>query len=231
MFDDIEREYKKGLQEKRFVDYYWPRAVVIILVAILLDLLIGKYHWIIYGCALAVFVMIVAAFFAREYWHAHKTIESVRQSKSFATKLTAYFKVDDSRRIEKLVLDLAHHDLHTKSDIKLALDYFQSRLPVNAKPKLLDWVFTTVIALSSIVIVTYDSSINAINIQRLLKIFAPSVAVALIILTPFIIAKLIYTGMSRSRNKIDTSLVQDLAYIYVHFEKYQKRLEAKTTHN
>lgn len=55
-------------------------------------------------------------------------------------------------------------------------------------------------------------------------VFGSTAVVALIILTPVIIAKIISTAMSISRNKIDSSLVEDLAYIYVHFEKYQTRL-------
>lgn len=229
MFDDIEREYKKDLQGKRFVTYYWPRALAVILVAVLLDLVLGKHRWLVYGFAVLLFVVFAAIFFLKEYYHAHRTMESVRQGKSLTTKMTAYFKVDDTKRIEKLVADLRHHNLHTKSDVKLTLDYFQSRLPVNSRPNLSEWIFTTVIALSSIVIITYDNSINTISLHKLFAVFAPSVAVALIILTPFILAKLILAGISRSHNKIDTSLVQDLAYIYVHFEKYEKKLAANNS--
>lgn len=225
MFDEIEREYQKGLQEKRFIAYYWPRAMIIVLVATSLSFLIGFHRWIVYGCAVVIFVGLVAIFFAREYYHAHKTMESVRQSKHLTTKLSAYFKVDNTRRIDKLVRDLARHNLRTKDDLKITLDYFQSRLPINKKPNLLEWIFTAVVALSSVVIVTYDSSINTINTHRLVAVLAPTVVVALIILTPFIIAKLISTGISRSRNKVDTSLVQDLAYIYVNFEKFKDKLE------
>lgn len=229
MFDDIEREYKKDLQGKRFVTYYWPRALAVILVAVLLDLVLGKHRWLVYGFAVLLFVVFAAIFFLKEYYHAHRTMESVRQGKSLTTKMTAYFKVDDTKRIEKLVADLRHHNLHTKSDVKLTLDYFQSRLPVNSRPNLSEWIFTTVIALSSIVIITYDNSINTISLHKLFAVFAPSVAVALIILTPFILAKLILAGISKSHNKIDTSLVQDLAYIYVHFEKYEKKLAANNS--
>lgn len=227
MFDDIEREYKKGLQEKRFVAYYWPRAMLIVLVAIALSFLIGFHRWLVYGCAVTIFVGLVAIFFIREYMHAHQTMEEVRRSKSLATKLAAYIRVDDSRRIEKLVHDLARHGLQTQDDLKIALDYFQSRLPANTKPNLLEWLFTTVIALSSVVIVTYDNSINTINVHRLVEVFGPTVVVALIILTPFIIAKLISTGISSSRNKVDTILAQDLAYIYVNFEKFAAKLKKK----
>ena len=218
MFDNIEREYKKGLQAKRFTNYYWPRVIVIIVAAILLTLSLNNYRWLIYGCAVVIFALIVALFFLKEYR---------RMRKNYTNNPASYTKADNSKRIENLVSDLERHNLHTKSDIKLALDYFESRMPVNTRPRLLDWIFTTVIALVSIVILTYDNTINTINLHRLVAVFAPSLVVALIILTPFIIARLIYTGIARAHNKLDTSLVQDLAYIYVNFKKYQKQLETK----
>lgn len=228
MFDEIERGYRKGLQEKRFLAYYSPRATIIVILAILLSTVVGIHYWIVLLCATIVFVGLVALFFLKEYRHAHQTIESVRKSKKFSTKLSAYFKADDTQRIEKLVEDLARHRLHTRSDLELTLSYFQSRLPNNTKPNLLEWIFTAVITLSSIVIVTYDSSINTINLHRLFSVVAPTVVVTLIILIPFIVAKLISAGISSSRNKADTSLVQDLAYILVNFERYRTQLEEKT---
>jgi len=228
MFDDIEKSYQKGLQQNRFAAYYWPRAAIVVLVAILVDALLGFRHWLVYGCAVAVLVVLVLSFFIREYYRAHKTIATVRETKGASAKLAAYYEADDLHRIDNLVIDLAHHNLHTKADLELALSYYQSRLPSNSRPNILEWIFTAIITLSSIVIVTYDSTINTINIRRLIGVFAPTIIVVLIILTPLIIAKLISAGISNSRNKIDTSLVQDLAFIYVNFDRYRDRLAEKS---
>lgn len=223
MFDDIEREYEKDLQEKRFLAYYIPRAIVVSLVAILLVIIV-KFDWLVYLCALVLFLSVVVVFFIKEYRHAHKTVKAVRDSTGLNAKILAYNNADDSRRINKLVVDLAKHRIHTRDDLLLVLDYFQSRLPSNSKPNLLEWIFTAVVTLSSVVLVTYDDSINAINMHRLAAVLVPTIIVALIILTPFIMAKAIATGIAKNRNKAETSLVQDLAYIYVNFEKYQTKL-------
>lgn len=176
------------------------------------------------NCSVVVFCILVIIFLLWEYRQASKLFRSVRESKSFATKLTAYYRADDQRRIDNLLDDLARHRINTKDKLSLTLSYFQSRLPSETKPNLLGWVLTAVITLSSIVIVAYDSSIGTINLHRLISVFGSTAVVALIILTPVIIAKIISTAMSISRNKVDSSLVEDLAYIYVHFEKYQARL-------
>lgn len=137
------------------------------------------------------------------------------------------FVADDRRHLENLLDDLARHKIQTKDDINLTLNFFQSRLPGNAKPNLIGWVLTAVIALPSIVIVAYDDLIGTINLHKLIPIFASTRVVALIILMPFIIVKIISAVMSISRNKVDTSLVEDLAYIYVHFDEYQAKLSGE----
>lgn len=224
MFDEIEKSYQKGLQQNRFSAYYWPRAAIVVIIAIILDALLGFHRWVVYICAVVVLAILVLSFFIRDYYRAHKTIATVRETRGTSAKLAAYYEADDLRRIDDLVIDLAHHNLRTKADLELALSYYQSRLPSNSRPNILEWIFTAIITLSSIVIVTYDNSINTINIRRLFSVFAPTIIVVLIILTPLIIAKLISAGISSSRNKIDTSLVQDLAFIYVNFDRYRDHL-------
>ncbi len=228
MFSEIEREYKKGLQQKRFLAYYWPCATVVVVLAIVFALVFSSLRWIVYGCAVILFCALVVVFFILEYHYAGKLFRSVRNSKSFSTKLAAYYAADDKRRIDNLIDDLAQHQIRTKDDLYLTLHYFESRLPRDVKPNLLGWVLTAVITLSSIVIVAYDSSIDTINLHKLFPIFASTLVVTLIILTPVIIAKIISTTMSISRNQIDSSLVEDLAYIYVHFEEYQAKLNGTT---
>lgn len=224
MFSEIEREYRKGLQQKRFIAYYWPCATLVVILAIVFALVFSSLRWLIYGCAVIVFCMLVIAFFVWDYHHASKLFRSVRDGKNLSARLAAYYIADDSHRIDHLLNDLARNQITTKDNVKLTLDYFQSRLPGDAKPNLLGWVLTAVITLSSVVIVAYDSSIGTINLHKLIPIFGSTLVVALIILTPVILAKVISTIMSISRNKLDSSLVEDLAYIYVHFEEYRERL-------
>lgn len=227
MFKKIEREYKKSLQQKRFVAYFWPGATLVVVLAIILALVFGSAQWIVYGCAVFIFLILVAIFFIWELRRATKTFQSVRDSKGISAKISAYHIADDKKRLDDLIDDLARNDIRTKDDLKVTLNYFQSRLPSVTKPSVLGWVLTAVITLSSIVIVAYDDSIGTISLHRLIPIFGSALVVALIILTPFIIVQIISASMSISRNKVDATLVEDLAYIYVHFERYQSRLERK----
>lgn len=229
MFSDIEREYKKALQQKRFFVYYWPKVVFIVIIAVLCDLGLGVNRWLAYGCTVVVLILLVAYFFLHELRVANKTIPSVRSAKGISAKIHAYNLADDALRIQNLADDLARHDINTKDDLGLTLEYFQTRLPSNSRPNLLAWILTAVITVSSVIIVAYDNALGTVDIQKLISVFVSTAAIALVILTPFILAKFISAGISNSRNKVDTSLVEDLAYIYVHFEDYRGSLSKKTT--
>ena len=53
-----------------------------------------------------------------------------------------------------------------------------------------------------------------------MTVLAPTFGITLLLL-----AKLISCAIDNSRTKADTSLVEDLAYIYVNFEHFRERLE------
>ena len=46
-----------------------------------------------------------------------------------------------------------------------------------------------------------------------MTVLAPTFGITLLLLTPFLLAKLISYAIDNSRTKVDTSLVEDLAYI------------------
>lgn len=224
MFSDIEKQYKKGLQERRFVAFYWPKAIIIVILAVLIDVLFHLDRWLVYGCTVVILLALVVFFFVRDFRRASQSISEIRQAKGLSAKLGTYIDADDAIRVNNLLADLAQHGLRTKRDLEIALDYFQTRLPASTKPNFLEWALTAVITLSSIIIVTYDDAVGTIDTHKLISALGSTLLVALVFLTPFIIAKIISALISSSRNKVDTALVEDLAYIYVHFDKFSDKL-------
>lgn len=220
MFEDIEKEYRRGLQDQRFRRFYWWRAGLVVVAAIIIHQVFKINFWIIYGIAVIILVGLIIRFFGREFRVAYQGFPEIQEAKGIVEKLRVYFAADDAMRIENLTRELKTYNIYTKENLKLALDYYQSRLPVVQRPNVLEWVITTVITLSSIVVVAYDDEIGAINFKILFAKFSSALMVAAIIITPFLLTKIISAAISKSRNKIDTILVEDLAYLYVNFEKF-----------
>lgn len=226
VFSEIEKEYKKGLQERRFFVYYWPRAIIVVVLALAADLGFGFNRWLVYGIMVALLILFVMMFFLRDYRRGLKKVapEKLRKT-SRRHQLKVILKTEDEIRINNLVADLSRHNLRTKSDLELAINYFERNRPVASKPNLLEWTLSIAVALSSIVLLAYDAEAGVINMQKLIPILGSTLTIALFALTPAIISKFIAARISSARTKVDSFLTEDLAFIYVNYEQYKDQLE------
>ncbi len=224
MFSQIEKNYQKKLHARRFLMHFWPRAILVVMFFLLLDFMLGLKHWITYISVVAILLIVVALFFAKEVQLAGREFETVRGSKGFKNKLKAYYAADDKRRINNLAQNLAEHAIRTKSDLETTLTFYQSRLPQNVKPNFLEWFLTTIVTLASILVVAYNDEAGSINVRE----FESALVIAVIILVPFIIVKVITTIVSLSHINTDTILVEDLAYICVHYEEFEATLAQRS---
>lgn len=225
MFSEIEKEYKKGLQERRFFAYYWPRAIIVVVLALMADLGFNFHRWAVYGIMLGVLILFVMLFFIRDYRRGLRELDLSNTSRRHRIKL--YLKADDEIRINNLLSDLARHHIHTKTELELTISYFERNRPVASKPNLLEWTLSIAVTLSSIVLLAYDTDTGVINAQKFISAFGSTMTIALVILTPAIIAKLISNRISSARTKLDSALIEDLAFIYVNFDKYSQRLSER----
>lgn len=226
LFSAIEKEYKKGLQERRFFRFYWPRAIIIVALALALDLGMNFNRWIIYGVMVLVLILLVLLFFFREWRRGISRVEpeKLRQT-ARRHHIKVFHKADDEIRINNLVDDLRRHNIRTKSDLELAINYFERSRPVASKPNLLEWTLSIAVTLSSIVLLAYDTETGVINAQKFISAFGSTMTIALVVLTPAIIAKFISARISAARTKVDSFLTEDLAFIYVNYDQYKKQLE------
>ncbi len=227
MFSDIEREYKKNLTEldHRFKSYYWPWAVVVLSLALAADFLLKWNRWLVYGAVVAALAVLVALFFFQDY---HRERKKLPQKTPQYTRREIYTNTDDKHRIEKLIVDLRKYNLTTRDDIKTALEYFERKMPVADKGSLLEWLATAVIALASIVILAYDDELGGVNVQRFIGMFGSAFAFSLALLAPIVIGKAISLRVNGSQAELDARLVEDLAFVYVNYQDFEKNLNEKS---
>lgn len=178
-------------------------------------------YWMAFIVAVAILLGVAVFFFVRELEIARRKYPEVRAQQNLVAMVREYYDIDDRLRVDNLVADLARHNIRNENDLKLTLDYYQSRLPGDSRPNLLEWVLTMIVTVSSVTIVTYDEELGMVDLPKLFEILWAT----MIIVAPFLIAKLIAAGISQSRNKIDTILVEDLSYIYVNFANFKKKLQ------
>lgn len=225
MFSDLEKNYQAGLPQTRFLRFYRPRALIAVLAALAIDFSFDFNRWLVYGIMVAALLILILVDFLQDFLHAHKDFPEIRKAKTLPEKFSAYIGADDRRRIDRLVADLHRHHLRTRADLLLALQYYERRQRTEAQTSVLEWILTAAVAILSLVVVAYDDGTGAVELAKLVNILAPTFGITLLLLTPFLLAKLISYAIDNSRTKVDTSLVEDLAYIYVNFDRFRERLE------
>lgn len=225
MFSEIEKEYRKSVQERRYWAYYIKWAVPITVVAAVLSLVFRHLYGVILFVTTVLLVGILITFIVHDIKATEEMVRAVRRKRGVIAKLQSYFETDDAMRVNNLVTNLAKHDIRTKEDLKLAIEYYESRLPMNTKPNLMDWILTTIVTVASVALVAYDEATSTIDVQKFLNVFISALIVAAICITPILVFKIVRYALSRFRNRVDTILVEDLAEIYVNFEGYGERFE------
>ena len=225
MFSDLEKNYQANLPQARFLRYYRPRALVVVLATLAVDLSFEFNRWLVYGVMVAVLLLLILVDFVQDYLRMRRDFASIRKAKTLPERFAAYIAADDRRRLDNLISDLRRHHLHTRSDLLLALQYYERRQRTEAQTSVLEWVLTAAVAILSLVVVAYDDGSRAVDLEKLVTVLAPTFGITLLLLTPFLLAKLISYAIDNSRTKVDTSLVEDLAYIYVNFDHFRERLE------
>lgn len=225
MFDEIEKEYRKGVQERRYLAYYVQRAIPITLAAIVLSLVFRKWYLVIYVVTIVILIGLAVVFFVRDVQAMDETPKAIRRKKGMKARLKNYFETDNARRIDGLVGVLGRHGINSQEDLRVALDYYESRLPITTKPNLVNWILTTLVTVASIAIVAYDEVTDTIDARKFLSVFISALVVAVMCVTPVLVFKVARYAMTRFRNRVDTILVEDLAYIYMNFERFREEMK------
>lgn len=222
MFSEIEKDYRKGLQEARFWRFYGWRSLVAIVLAMVVIFVLGVSSWLAAGCLSVILVGLVAWFF----WKDTKIVLGKRvQRKSVVERLVEYFREDDKLRVKNLLVDLKRHGVQTREEIKIALDYYERKQPVQTKTGILEWVLSIAVALVSIVVVAYDEASATVDMEKLFNILKPTLGLIVAIIVPIVVAKMVVSFLAVPRAKLDSILVEDLAIIYMQYDKFEDKLK------
>ncbi len=222
MFSEIEKDYRKGLQEARFWRFYGWRSLVAIVLAMVVIFVLGVNSWLAAGCLSVILVGLVAWFF----WKDTKIVLGKRvQRKSVVERLVEYFREDDKLRVKNLLVDLKRHGVQTREEIKIALDYYERKQPVQTKTGILEWVLSIAVALVSIVVVAYDEASATVDMEKLFNILKPTLGLIVAIIVPIVVAKMVVNFLAVPRAKLDSILVEDLAIIYMQYDKFEDKLK------
>lgn len=222
MFSEIERAYQKSLSEKRFWNYYRPRGLVAMVLAVVAVLIFHCELWLVTAVMAVILLLLVGNFF---YQDMKLVAHGQKAPRSLPARFTTYEMQNQKLRRDTLVAELQKHHIASLEDLQLAINFYSAQRPVTAKTGLLEWVLSIVVTLASIVALAYDDQLGSVNQTKLIGVVWPTVQLLLIIIIPIMLIGFISGKVFFSHAKIDSILIEDLSYIYVNFDEYAELLQ------
>lgn len=219
MFKDIEKNYKKSLNETKFNRFYWTTSFLLIFSSSLLKIPDDVKPYFIY---VLLFIFVIG-YFIINYIKIMKNI-NIKKKISFIDKLKIYSNEVKKQNFNKIIQLLRQYNFKTKNDLKLAIDYFNSEKPIKVESDYLGWIVSISLTLSSFIDIAYNNETQTIDTTKISIILGSTLGIIIGFLIPIIILKLIINNLFISKKTIRSNLSDDFSYIYLNFNKYKNQL-------
>lgn len=223
MFVDIEKEYKKISKERKFTIYYWCSAIFVFLIATIISNAFETSGNFKYYFIYTAFIILILAYFYIDFVNSIKSLK-VRKNEKIINKLKIYITQIRNNHINNLLNILAKYNFRTKNDLKLAIDYYNSKQPIKVESSFLAWIVSTALTISSFIEIAYDSETKTIDYQKITVILGSTIGYIIYLLIPIICFKLIINSIVLPKKKIQSQLSEDISYIYLNFSKFVNQL-------
>lgn len=227
MFEQIEREFKNSSKERAFNKFYWLNAIFIFIIASILSMIDERFHLIRYYFIFGWIIIIVIAYFIYDYSKTIKKIK-VKKDESILSKISLYVNYNEKEHINNLINILSKYNFRTKNDLKLAIDYYNSKQPIEVESSFLAWIVSTALTISSFIEIAYDSETKTLDYQKISIILGSTIGYMICIFIPILFLKMIINSVILPKKKIQSQLSEDLSYIYLNFNKYISKLAKKS---
>ena len=223
MFFEIANEYKKLNKSWKFNKYYWGGALIIfILLNIIFRIFENPNITIFYTFYISFFVYIFI-YLCIDFIITIKKLK-INCKKSLLNLLYLYIKENTKSPIDDLAMILANHNFKTRTDLKLAIDFYNEQRPFKAEADFIAWIISITAAIASLVQMAYDKDSKIIDLSKLLVIFQTTIGCVIITIISVFVLKRIINHIFIPKKELYSRLSQDVAYIYLNFEKYRKLL-------
>ena len=219
MFEQIEKQYKRQLKENQFSKFYWINATISILLTIYLKNFFKNKVYVIY----IIFAILIIIYIIIDY---KKTLKGkkIYSKASIIKRIDIYATENYNQRINNLISNIKKYNIKTKNDIKLTIDYFNSKMPVKIESNHLGWFVSSVLTISSFIQVAYDSKTQTLDYSKISVILSSSIGIIAILLIPILTFKTLIISIIFSKEKLHSNISADLTYIYFNFDKYKNQL-------
>ncbi len=223
MFAKIEKEYKKLSKGRFFTIYYWCSVLLTLLLTTLFSYIFENFNAIRYHFTYFTLFILVFIYFYIDFMNVIKFL-NVKKSEMLFIKIKKYINYNKDNYIDKLLTILKLHNFKTKSDLKLAIDYYNQKQPIKIDPNYLSWIVSIAITISSLVELAYNDTTQMIDFNKITIIFNISLQYTFIISISFLSAYWLIRLVFLPNKKVYSNIIDDLSYIYLNFNKFKSKL-------
>lgn len=217
MYSNIEKEYKKELNERKFHTYYCYSIMIITIAVALLSLFFKMSNTLIYILYFSFLVLSILLFFYKNYTKTMKTAK-INKKEKFKVKIKEYANQIEAMRITQLAETLRKYNFKTKEDLKLAIEYYSNKQPRKIKSDFWSWIVSISLTFASLIGITYNEAEKRIDQEKLATIMGSTLGFIIIIVFSVWIIKQFINLIIFPKYELYTNLSEDLTYIYLNFK-------------
>ena len=223
MYEKIEKEFKKNNPYKKYRITYWIYCFVLVLIVNLLNIVLKINDWILVIITFLIFIISVFMFI---YFNIKKNYSKEMFNKYKFIKLLKKYVQNLNLRITKnLIVTLKENNVNSKDKLKILIDYYNRKEPISIKAGFTSVIADLFVTIASIVVIAYNDITKILNTNIVIDIIYYSFIVTLIIFILAVMTKYIYRGIFLEKEYYNSSLLDELTYIYMNYDHYKNKLK------
>ena len=121
-------------KERHFNIYYWCSALFISLIAIVISKVFNDFDNFKYYFIYISFFILILIYFYIDFINTIKSLE-IKKKEKLINKFKLYIIQNKNNHINNLLKILTKHNFRTKNDLKLAIDYYNRKQPIQVESK------------------------------------------------------------------------------------------------
>ncbi len=225
MFYSFEKKYKDTLSEVKFNRVYLISSAIIlfigyILIKIFPDFMYTKIKYIYsFGSIIAVVIL----YFIIDFIKVVNKL-NINKKEKLATKFTEYREFKKCKPLNDLLRLLNEYNFKTKDDLKLVIDYYNSKQSIKIESSPLSLIVSVLISLSTLVSIAYDDQSKSLSSEKAATVIGTTIGYGLIFILIAGMGYFIINYLLFSNKRLYSTLSEELSYIYVNYGKYKKQL-------
>lgn len=223
MYEIIETEFKKNNPYKKYEKGYWVYYFILVVIANLLNIIFKINNWLL---AFITFLLFLISVFIFIYWKIRKSYNKFEFKKyGFKKLLKKYIQNLNATITRNLINTLKKNNINSKDKIKILIDYYNRKEPVNTKSNFTSVITDFFITIASIVVIAYNDVTSILNSTTIINVLFYSFIITFVIVLFTFSAKYLFRGIFPEKEYYNSSLLEELTYLYMNYNEYEPKFK------